>query len=293
MQEQGYIFEVDEQNLQQVLEQSMQVPVIVDFWADWCQPCLQMAPVLEQLVNSYQGKVLLAKVNADQQQAIAGQFGVRSLPTLKLVWQGRLAGEQTGLQSEKALREWLDPIIAQTAPPDEAEQELMFLDQVRAAIEQGQGAQAEAALQDALAREPDRHAFRALLVEYLLGEGRTDEAQTLLADVADDDVEPLRPFRARFALLESLTGEPAVSLDELAARLQNNPAPEDLHAYGLRAAAAGHFREGLEALLQLLRDHRDYRDGAARGLLLQVFECLPKGDPLASEYRRRMFNYLY
>ena len=292
MEQQGYSIEVTEQNLQQVLEQSMQTPVLVDFWADWCQPCQQMAPVLEQLVNSYQGKLILAKVNADQQQAIAGQFGVRSLPTLKLVWQGRLAGELTGLQTEKALREWLDPILAQTAPPDEAEQEQMFLDQVRAAIAQGQGTQAEAALRDALSQEPDRHGFRALLVEYLLGEGRTDEAQTVLAEVVED-VEELRPFRARFALLESLAGETPVSLNELAERIRQQPTPEDLHAYGLQAAAAGHFREGLEALLRLLRDHRDYRDGAARGLLLQVFECLPKGDPLASEYRRKMFNYLY
>ena len=292
MEQQGNSIEVTEQNLQQVLEQSMQTPVLVDFWADWCQPCQQMAPVLERLSGEYQGKLILAKVNADQQQAVAAQFGVRSLPTLKLVWQGRLVGEKSGLMTEAALREWLDPIIAQTAPPDEAEQEQMFLDQVRGAIAQGQGAQAEAALRDAISHEPERHGFRALLVEYLLGEGRTDEAQSLLAEVAED-VEQLRPFRARFALLESLAEEAPVSLTELAARLREQPTPEDLHAYGLRAAAAGHFREGLEALLRLLRDHRDYQDGAARALLLQVFECLPKGDPLASEYRRKMFNYLY
>ena len=69
--------------------------------------------------------------------------------------------------------------------------------------------------------------------------------------------------------------------------------PEDLHAYGLRAAAAGQFQPGLDALLRLLRDHHDYQDGVARSALLEVFECLPKGDPLASEYRRKMFTYLY
>ena len=128
-------------------------------------------------------------------------------------------------------------------------------------------------------------------MEYLLGEGRTDEAQSVLAEVTED-VEALRPFRARFALLEKLDND-GVGLKELQARIEQDGKPEDLHAYGLRAAAAGQFQTGLDALLRLLRDHRDYQDGVARSALLEVFECLPKGDPLASEYRRKMFTYLY
>ena len=159
------------------------------------------------------------------------------------------------------------------------------------AIDAGHGEQAEAALRQTLQQSPDKHAIRAMLVEYLLGEGRLDDAQSVLAEVTED-AEPLRPFRARFALLEKLEGE-SVSLAELRQRINDQATPEDLHAFGLQAAAAGQFQPGLEALLQLLRDHRDFRDGIARSALLEVFECLPKGDPLASEYRRKMFNYLY
>nr|WP_240546811.1 tetratricopeptide repeat protein [Alloalcanivorax xenomutans] len=159
------------------------------------------------------------------------------------------------------------------------------------AIEAGHGDQAEQALRQTLQQQPDKHAFRALLVEFLLGEGRQDEAQSVLAEIAED-VEELRPFRARFALLDKLPAGNE-SLKTLAERIQADGKPEDLHAYGLRAAAAGQFREGLEALLTLLRDHRDYEEGVARAALLQVFDCLPKGDPLASEYRRKMFTYLY
>ncbi|WP_111656288.1 thioredoxin [Isoalcanivorax indicus] len=289
-QTENWIVDITEHNLTEVLERSRQVPVIVDFWADWCQPCKQMAPILEKLVREYQGAVILAKVNADEQQIIAGQFGVRSLPTLKLVFQGQLVAELSGLQTEAALREWLAPVLG--GEEDEAAQQEAFVERVREAIAAGHGQQAEQALRQALGQQPELHALRALLVEYLLGEGRVDEAQSTLAEMAED-VEPLRPFRARFALLEEFGDNAPISLGELAQRIATAPTPEDLYTYGLQAAAAGQFRDGLEALLTLLRDHGSYRDGVARQALLRVFECLPKGDPLASEYRRRMFNYLY
>lgn len=289
MQDNPSIIDVNEQNIQQVLETSNQVPVLFDFWASWCQPCQQMMPLLEKLAGEFQGKLLLAKVNADEQQNIAAQFGVRSLPSLKLVYQGQLVNELEGAQTEGALRQWLAPVLDPDAA--EKEQEEGFLEQVRMAIQAGHGQQAEQALRQTLEERPDKHAFRALLVEFLLGEGRLDEAQSVLAEIAED-VEELRPFRARFALLETVAGG-GESLKALATRIQVDPRPEDLHAYGLRAAAAGQFEAGLDALLQLLRDHRDYQDGAAQAALLQVFDCLPKGDPLASQYRRRMFTYLY
>lgn len=286
-----YIVDVDETNLQAVLQRSMDVPVIVDFWADWCQPCRQLAPVLEKVVREQQGRLLLAKVNADAQQEIAARFGVRSLPTLKLVFQGRLVDEITGLQTEAALRQWLAPVLGAGAPSAEEEDEA-FLEQVKLAIEHGQGARAEQALRQILQQEPDRHPLRAALVDYLLAEGRIDDARSVLAEVAED-VPALRPFRNRFALLDELDGEAPVSLQELAQRLTATARPEDLHAFGLRAAAAGRFEEGLDALLRLLAEHPDYRDGVAKAALLKVFDCLPKGDPLASRYRRRMFNHLH
>jgi len=283
------IVDVTVANLQQILEQSMQVPVIVDFWASWCQPCQAMAPVLEKLVRELAGQVLLAKVNADEQPEIAAQFGVRSLPTLKLLREGRLVDELTGAQTETALRQWLAPVLADSDPQAGID---AFIEQARLAIEQGQGEKAEAALREALQHEPEQHALRALLVEYLLGEGRLEEAQSILAEEGKD-IPELRPFHARFALLAELQESAPLSLKELAARVAGTPTADELYQYGLRAAAAGQFEQGLTALIQMLRDHRDHGDGLARTALLKVFECLPKGDPLASEYRRRMFNYLH
>lgn len=289
MQDHPAVIDVTEQNIQQLLETSQRTPVLLAFWSSRAQPSVQMLPILETLANEYQERMVLATVNADEQPNITAQLGVRGLPSLKLIYQGQLASELEGAQSEGDLRRWLTPVL----DPDAAaqEQDESFLEQIRTAIEADQGAQAEQALRQTLEQSPDKHAFRALLVEFLLGEGRLDEAQSTLAEIAED-VEALRPFRARFALLEKVQGGNE-SLRDLAARIDSDPTPQDLHAYGLRAAAAGQFQPGLDALLRLLRDHRDYQDGVARQALLQVFECLPKGDPLASEYRRRMFTYLY
>ena len=289
MQAQTNIVDVNEQNIQDILTQSQQIPVLFDFWASWCEPCKQMAPVLERVIAEYPGKVLLAKVNADDQQRIASQFGVRSLPALKLVFQGQLVSELDGLQTEGALRQWIAPYVDPEAA-QQAQQE-GFIEQVKLAIEAGHGQQAEQALMQALQQDPQQHALRATLVEYLLSAGRQQDAQSMLAEIAEDVAE-LRPFRARFALLDRLSDEP-VTLAELAERVAKAPQPDDLYRYGLQAAASGQFRAGLDALIVLLRDHGDYGDGAAKTALLDVFACLPKGDPLASEYRRKMFNYLY
>lgn len=286
-----YIVEVTEQNVQHLLEQSMQMPIVFAFLSPADETSQQVGGILERIANEQQGKLMLATVNMGQQQMIAQQFGVQSVPDLKLVYQGRLANELNGSQTEASIREWLAPVLG--GEQDDAAREDEFIERVRQAIEAGQGDQAEQALRQALQQEPERHRLRATLVEYLLGESRTEEAQSVLAEVTED-VEELRPFRARFALLEELEGEDIPPLSTLAERIgADNPEPGDLYSFGLQAASSGRFREGLDALLQLMRDHREWNDGAAKKGLLKVLDCLPQGDPLASEYRRRMFNYLY
>jgi putative thioredoxin len=286
-----YIVEVTEQNVQHLLEQSMQMPIVFAFLSPADETSQQVGGILERIANEQQGKLMLATVNMGQQQMIAQQFGVQSVPDLKLVYQGRLANELNGSQTEASIREWLAPVLG--GEQDDAAREDEFIERVRQAIEAGQGDQAEQALRQALQQEPERHRLRATLVEYLLGESRTEEAQSVLAEVTED-VEELRPFRARFALLEELEGEDIPPLSTLAERIgADNPEPRDLYSFGLQAASSGRFREGLDALLQLMRDHREWNDGAAKKGLLKVLDCLPQGDPLASEYRRRMFNYLY
>ena len=109
MSESPHIHNVGMQNFQQVvLETSMQTPVLVDFWADWCQPCLQLAPILEKLANEYGGKFIVAKIDTEQEQELAAHFGIKSLPTMKLFYQGQLVDERVGLVQEGDLRAMLD-----------------------------------------------------------------------------------------------------------------------------------------------------------------------------------------
>ncbi len=93
-----YIFDANAQNFQQVMESSYQVPILVDFWADWCQPCKTLMPILAKLANEYQGAFILIKVNSDEQQQLAAQFGVRNLPTVKVIKDGRIVDEFMGVQ---------------------------------------------------------------------------------------------------------------------------------------------------------------------------------------------------
>ena len=112
MSESPYIHNVGMQNFQQlVLEKSVQKPVLVDFWADWCQPCLAIAPILEKLADEFDGKFEVAKVNADQEQELAGHFGIKSLPTMKLFYQGQIVDEKVGAIPEGEIRAMLDKHI--------------------------------------------------------------------------------------------------------------------------------------------------------------------------------------
>lgn len=278
-----FVFEVNQTNINALLEQSRTTPVLIDFWADWCQPCQQIAPILEKLAAEWQGRLIIAKLDVEQEQALAAQFGVRSLPTLKLVFQGQLVGEQTGALSEVQLRQWLEPLLSEMAggADDGAEVEA-FLTQIREAVAAGQADAALVALQDFVSQFPEQLAARLLLVELLLDQGELEQAQTLLADIEDPQAQALQ---SRLALLQAAGSEPVENLDSLP--------PEQKIAAARQVAAQGQWENGLEALLSVLREHRDEYGESARSAMLELFEAMPKGDPLTSLYRRKLFNLLH
>lgn len=148
MSESPYIHNVGMQNFQQlVLEKSMAKPVLVDFWADWCQPCQTIMPMLTKLAEEYGGKFELAKVNADAEQELAAHFGIKSLPTMKLFYQGQLVDERMGALPESEIRAMLDKhIVSET---DQLMQAAM------SAYQQGQTEAALEMLNQALAKDPD------------------------------------------------------------------------------------------------------------------------------------------
>ncbi|MFZ5756622.1 MAG: tetratricopeptide repeat protein [Pseudomonadota bacterium] len=284
----AYIVDLTEANFAEVIGRSRQVPVLVDFWADWCAPCKQIGPVLEKLANEFRGAFVLAKVNADREPLITQQFGVRGLPTLKLVAQGQLAGELTGAHPEAAIRKLLAPHLGAQPEPGAGGND-DFHAQVLAAVDAGQVEDAIAALSAQLRDNKDDHASRVLLTEILLQENRREEARTLLA-AAPENVPELRRARALLAFAERADTVPP--LRELEAAMKAAPDTRVLYGYALRLVMIGRIEEGLDLLLQILRTDRQFEDDAARRTLIEIFDMLGRDDPLTAQYRRRMANAL-
>lgn len=278
------IIDVDASNIQQLLETSMQVPVLLDCWAPWCEPCKNLMPILEKLAREYQGAFILAKLNIDENQEIAGQLGVRSVPDVKLISQGGLVDHFQGALPEKQVREWLGryfpaPEEAPASPEDQAAE----------ALAAGDAATAREIYQELVQQYPQHHPYQVELARALVADGQAEEARALLDNLPPEerDAAPARGVRASIEF-----GEQAPSAEELAA-LEGRDDSEAHYKRALRQVADGHYEAGLDALLALMKRDRTYGDDAARRTLLQVFDALGADHPLTVAYRRKLFALLY
>ncbi len=264
-----------------VLRASLETPVVVDFWAPWCAPCQTLKPMLEKLAEEYKGRFLLAKVNSDENQELAGHFGIRSIPSIKVVYQGQLVDGFDGALPEGQLRAFLDRVAL---PPGEEERDLRA--EAAELVAQNQLDAALAVLVEASQANPQDQAVQLDAIDVLLQLGRSDEAAQLLAGEFKDEPDRATALRARLALAQG-----AADTAPLEARLTTEP---DDHACRLELAKAyaaqSRFREALDAALEVVRRDRFFDEGAGRKTLLQFFEAL-KGeqyDDLVREFRRKL-----
>jgi len=282
----SFIVDINESNAAQLLiEESHARPVVVDFWASWCEPCKVLMPLLEKIANEYRGAFLLAKVNADEQQMIAQQFGVRSLPTVMVIQNGRPVDGFVGAKPEAQVRQLLEKYLPK--PWDG------LLQTAQAAMDAGDFAGALAPLRQAGDESGRRLDITLAYARALIENLRLEEADTVLSGVrlADQDAA-YEQLRARLEIKRQAARSPEI--EALEQRLAVTPDDLDLRAQlAARFTNGGQFREAMACLIDILRRDRNHGEGATRKLLLDTIASLGKGDPLAVEYQRKLYSLLY
>ncbi len=282
----GFIVDIDEGNAARLLiEESHQRPVVVDFWADWCEPCKALMPILEKIATEYQGAFLLARVNADQQQMITQQFGVRSLPTVMVIQDGQPVDGFAGAQPESQVREILQKYLPKAWDG--------LVQMGREALEAGDFGAAVTPLRQAWTDSGHDLDVTFLYAQALIESMRLDEAEKVLGEIrlADQDAR-YEQLTAQLKLKREAARSPEV--EALEQQVEQDPDNADLRVQlAVAYSDAGYAREALENLYTVLRSNLDHDNGATKKSFLDAIASLGKGDPLAAEYQRKLYSLLY
>jgi putative thioredoxin len=268
-----------------VIQASSERPIIVDFWAPWCQPCRQLGPILEKLANEYKGRFTLAKVNVDENQEVAAAFGVQSIPYVAAVRDGRLAAEFVGVYPEEKLREWLAPLL-----PSKAEE---LLKKGRA-LESSDAKAALAAYREAAELDSKLDAARVALARMLLKLNQDDECRKIIAELESRGYLEPEAEKVKSQLELRAAAAEAGPLDE--ARKAATAAPHDLSLQLKLAdalAVANRHEEALQICLSIVQQDKSALGGEAKNTMLRIFDTLGAGSDLVGIYRRKLATALY
>ncbi len=278
------IINLTAQNIQtDLLDPSAQTLFVIDFWADWCEPCKQLMPVLDKIAAEYQGKLILAKVNCDEQQQLAQQFGIKSLPTVMLFKDGQPIDGFAGVQPESEIKAMIDKHLPRL-------QDDYFM-QAYEAHQTGDKNQAFTLIKQALEIEPENADYKILLADICVDIGRMDETKEILANVKlVDQNAQYQHVLAKYELAEQAADSPEIQ--NLHAQLAD--APDSMSVKRQLAIALNQVKrneEALELLLSILKKDMAFED--SKKLFLDIISSLPDGDVLTSKYRRQLYTLLY
>jgi putative thioredoxin len=272
--------------MQDVIEASKTTPVLVDFWAAWCEPCKQLMPVLDRLADEYAGRFVLAKVDADANQELVQQMGVRSLPTVAVFKDGTVVDHFVGVVPEAQIRELLNrhvPAVQQTP-----------LQRARDLKASGDLTGAQLLLDQELVREPNNVELQCELGEIKVLDGNIDDAKQVLANIQSR--EPTALPAKRLAALIEFSDVVRENPDTNVIRQRLSAEPTDLdarHALAVHRLLANDYDAALEDWLEMMRTNRKYKDDLARKSLVMAFELIGNTDPRVQQARREMARMLY
>ncbi|MGF3093342.1 co-chaperone YbbN [Cronobacter sakazakii] len=279
------IINLREANLHQILEQSMTVPVLFYFWSDRSQHCQQLTPVLEKLANQYQGQFILAKVDCDNEQAIAAQFGLRAIPTVYLFSQGQPVDGFQGPQPEEAIRALLDKVL-----PREEE---LKAQEAMALMQEGKHLEALPLLKEAWQMSNQASEIGLLLAQVQIALNRSEDAEAVLKTIPLQDQDTrYQSLVAQIDLLKQAADTPEIQ--QLQQQVQQHPDDAQLASQlALQLHQVGRNEEALELLFEHLKKDLSAADGQARKMFQEILAALGTGDALASKYRRQLYSLLY
>jgi len=289
------IKESDEAHFREdVLDASMQVPVIVDFWAPWCGPCKQLGPILEKAVAAARGAVRLVKIDVDRNQMLAGQLQIQSIPAVYAFFQGQPVDGFMGAQPESAIKGFVER-LARQAGPDAGESPVeQALAQAQAALDEGQHGAAEAIFAQVRQHDPKNETARAGVIRCKLAQGDADGAQKLFDDVPEAERGAAAYSGIAAALELASQSAQAGETAELRQRVERNPADHQARFdLALALQAAGDREAAADELLEIVRRDRKWNDEAARKRLLTFFEAWGPSDPATLGARRRLSSLLF
>jgi len=274
----NFIIDVNEADFEyEVLVYSQQVPVVVDFWAEWCGPCKMLGPMLERLAEEGQGNFRLARLNVDDNPNLAVRYAVRSIPAAKAFRDGKMIAEFVGMQPEPKVREFLHAIAP--TPAD------LALEKGASLLAMQKPKQAEAAYRKVLELVPGHPAGLLGLTKSLLLQGDSEQSVPIL-----EKFPTSREFNTAQTLLPL-----AKYLDQVTrgSGFDEENSLDSAYENALRLVRRGNIEAAMDGLLDILREDKRYREGLARQTMVALLELLGEANPTARQYRSELASVLF